>query len=232
MTKIVAVAAIAFENGTVGRMQLAERDRTAQFSALSQLRARAGEIAGEITAFKERIEAAAAEADAPAKDLPAVPSYLIDQTAFLDKAIDELETSLSKDDEWSDADIQAEVDKNAETWAAIGLKAVGWHRCTHDDFPVEHHDFRDAWTIKDGKVVVDIDRARQVTRQRLRAERGAIMARNDVESLRAMEAKDEKKLAAILAEKQRLRDITKHPAIDKAKTLDDLRGVLIEPPTS
>jgi hypothetical protein len=125
----------------------------------------------------------------------------------------------------TDEQIQAQIDQNAETWAALGLKAVSWHRCDLSDFPVESHDFRAAWTVVDEKIVIDMDKAKEITRQRLRDERGPILAKKDIDALKAVEVGDTKALAAVSAEKQRLRDITKLPAIDAAKTADDLRAI-------
>ncbi|MES0052210.1 hypothetical protein NKJ66_01110 [Mesorhizobium sp. M0078] len=127
---------------------------------------------------------------------------------------------------WKDEQIQALIDKTAaETWASMGLVPVGWHRCTLDAFPVEHEHVRDAWTIRKGKVVVDMPRAKEATRHRLRAERSPLMLVNDREALRALEIGDQVALEAITAEKQRLRDITKLPAIDAAETPDDLKAL-------
>lgn len=125
----------------------------------------------------------------------------------------------------ADEEIQVQVDQNTETWAAIGLKAVSWHRCELTDFPVDHHDFRNAWTVADGKIVVDLEKAREVTRQRLRAERAPVLAEKDIDAFKAMEAGDTAALAVVSAEKQRLRDITQLPAIEAAKTIADLRAV-------
>lgn len=66
--------------------------------------------------------------------------------------------------------------------------------------------FRGALTI-DGKV--DMRRAVELTKQRLRNERAPLLADLDVQYMRAIEAGDAGKQAAIVAEKQRLRDITK-----------------------
>lgn len=128
------------------------------------------------------------------------------------------------DDSWTDTMIQAEVDKAAISWAAMGLTVVGWHRCELADFPADN-DFRAAWTVQDGNVVVDVDRARECTKDRLRSERAPLMAANDVEALRALEAGDQKAAAVISAEKQRLRDVTTLPQIAEAETLDDLRAI-------
>ena len=133
--------------------------------------------------------------------------------------------------EITDEIIQAEVDKAAPAWLSLGLVCNGWHRCTLDDFPVADHDFRAAWTVKDGAIVVDIDKARDVTKDRLRAERAPVLASKDIELMKALEAGDKNATAVIAAEKQYLRDITTAPEVVNATTLEELRAVTIAVPT-
>lgn len=125
----------------------------------------------------------------------------------------------------TDKHIQAQVDQSAETWAALALSAASWRRCKLEDFPTDLHEFRDAWTDRKGKITVDMDKAKECTRDRLRAERAPLLEAKDVDALKALEADDKAALAAIAAEKQRLRDITELPAIDAAKTPADLMAL-------
>ena len=67
---------------------------------------------------------------------------------------------------------------------------------------------------------IDFDKAVIITQQRLRAERKPLMEAQDVLYMRATEQNTD--TTAIVAEKQRLRDITKITA----KTLDELKGLL------
>lgn len=128
----------------------------------------------------------------------------------------------------TDGHIQTQVDATAESWAPLGLVVVSWRRCELQDFPTDMHDLRAAWTDVDGQIVVDMDKARECTRQRLRAERAPLLAQKDVDALKALEADDQDTLASISAEKQRLRDITKLPAIDAAKTPADLMTLTVD----
>ncbi|MCZ8546264.1 hypothetical protein OOJ09_18910 [Mesorhizobium qingshengii] len=127
----------------------------------------------------------------------------------------------------SDEDVQAQVDANKETWEAIGIAASGWHRCQLGDFPTEHQDMRNAWSVLDGKIIVDMDKARDITRDRLRVERAPLLAAKDIEALQAIETGDQGKLAAVAADKQQLRDATKIAEIDEAKTPDELRAITL-----
>lgn len=90
-----------------------------------------------------------------------------------------------------------------------------------DDLPNADSDFFDAWELVDGRVTVSIDKARALTKARLRIEREPLMAAQDVAFQRALESGAD--TSAIVAEKNRLRDITK--LADAAATLADLRAL-------
>lgn len=84
--------------------------------------------------------------------------------------------------------------------------------------------FRDAWGHD---LRVDIPRARDIIRQKMRVMRAAILAEMDVGYQRADEAGDTKAKAEIAAKKTAWRDITKHPSIEKANTPDALKALLL-----
>jgi hypothetical protein len=79
--------------------------------------------------------------------------------------------------------------------------------------------FFDAWELADGVVTVSLAKATEITKKRLRAEREPLLAAQDVAFQRALETGAD--TSAIVAEKQRLRDITNFSAI----TLDELRSL-------
>jgi hypothetical protein len=68
---------------------------------------------------------------------------------------------------------------------------------------------------------IDFGKAVEITQSRLRAERKPLMEAQDVLYMKATEQGTDTK--AIVAEKQRLRDITKI----SATTLDELKGLLV-----
>lgn len=70
-------------------------------------------------------------------------------------------------------------------------------------------------------ISIDFDKAKAITKDRLRAERTPLLAAQDVAFQRALEANGD--TAAIVAEKQRLRDITAQ--VDTCTTLDELRSL-------
>jgi hypothetical protein len=70
-------------------------------------------------------------------------------------------------------------------------------------------------------ITIDFQKAQSITKDRLRAERTPLLAAQDVAFQRALEANGD--IAAIVAEKQRLRDVTSQ--VDTCTTLDELRGL-------
>ena len=85
--------------------------------------------------------------------------------------------------------------------------------------PNEHYDFFNAWELADGKVTVNLTKATALTKERLRQERKPLMDAQDVLFQRALESGADTK--AIVAEKQRLRDITKITAT----SLEELKAL-------
>jgi hypothetical protein len=70
-------------------------------------------------------------------------------------------------------------------------------------------------------ITVNLDKAKAITKDRLRAERAPLLQAQDVAFQRAMEEGAD--TSAIVAEKQRLRDITN--LADQATTLEELKGL-------
>jgi len=91
------------------------------------------------------------------------------------------------------------------------------------DLPNQHNDFFDAWELVDGKVEVSLAKATEITKKRLRAEREPLLQAQDVAFQRAQEANAD--TSAIVAEKARLRDVTK--LADAQTTLEGLRAIKV-----
>jgi hypothetical protein len=87
--------------------------------------------------------------------------------------------------------------------------------------------FRDAWTLQSGAVVHDMAKARDIWRERLRAERAPLLTALDQAYLKADEAGDAAGKAAIAAQKQQLRAAPADPSIDAAETPDDLKAITL-----
>ena len=72
-------------------------------------------------------------------------------------------------------------------------------------------------------ITIDINKAKVITKDRLREERKPLLEAQDILFNRALEGNAD--TSAIVAEKNRLRDITNQ--VDGMKTLDELKGVSV-----
>ena len=89
------------------------------------------------------------------------------------------------------------------------------------ELPEEHNDFFNAWELVEGRVTVNLEKAKLITKERLRTERTPLMLVQDIAYSRATET--DANTTAIIAEKNRLRDVTK--LVDAIATLEELRGL-------
>lgn len=95
------------------------------------------------------------------------------------------------------------------------------HIVSIDSLPEADNDFFNAWEQTNGVVSVNLGKAKEITKNRLRMERIPLLQAQDVAYMRALELGQD--TAAIVAEKQRLRDIT--GLADACTTLDELRAL-------
>lgn len=72
-------------------------------------------------------------------------------------------------------------------------------------------------------IVVNMQKALEIKKQMIRTERESMLARLDVEMMRALESGDAVKQAEIAAKKQALRDATADPALINAATPEELK---------
>jgi uncharacterized protein YdaT len=72
-------------------------------------------------------------------------------------------------------------------------------------------------------ITININKAKEITKARLRQERKPLLEAQDVAFQRAMETSAD--TTAIVAEKQRLRDITQ--LVDSATTTDELKALKV-----
>ena len=73
-------------------------------------------------------------------------------------------------------------------------------------------------------ITINITKAKEITKERLRIKRRPLLEAQDVKFMQAQESGADTK--AIVAEKQRLRDITK--SVDSCKTTDELKALKCE----
>ena len=70
-------------------------------------------------------------------------------------------------------------------------------------------------------IKIDMTKAKDITKDRLRTERTPLLQALDIEMMKNLS--DTAKLAEIESEKQRLRDITK--VVDTLETVEELKGI-------
>lgn len=90
-----------------------------------------------------------------------------------------------------------------------------------DTLPNEDYDFFNAWQLNGTTVSVNLEQAKEITRQRLRDARAPLLAAQDVLFMKNIELGLDN--TAVVAEKQRLRDITK--LVDPCTTPAELRAL-------
>ena len=73
-------------------------------------------------------------------------------------------------------------------------------------------------------ITVDINKAKAITKDRLRTERKPLLEEQDILFMKAQEAGSD--TSAIVTEKQRLRDITNQ--VDSMTTTDELKAATVE----
>jgi hypothetical protein len=76
----------------------------------------------------------------------------------------------------------------------------------------------------DMAIIVDINKAKEITKDRLRQEREPLLLAQDVAFQRALEINAD--TTAIVAEKQRLRDIT--TLVNTANTVEELKALEVK----
>lgn len=73
-------------------------------------------------------------------------------------------------------------------------------------------------------ITVNIDKAKDITKDRLRKERKPLLEQTDIDFMRALEVGQD--TSAIVVEKQRLRDITNQ--VDSMTTVEELKATTVE----
>ena len=119
-----------------------------------------------------------------------------------------------------------EAEAEARAYAMLPPDAGNPRWAKDDEFPADRT-FRDAWTDT-GTVSVDMPKAREIHREKLRQLRAPKLAAEDTAFMRAIEADDKAEAARVALRKKALRDVTDDPRIDAAKTPDELKAAIPE----
>ncbi len=88
----------------------------------------------------------------------------------------------------------------------------------------DNRTFRDAWRVDGEAIIIDMPTAKEITRDKIRAERTPYLLALDVQYMKGTEAGTD--VSAIVAQKQVLRDAPADPRIDEATTPEELEAVL------
>jgi len=104
---------------------------------------------------------------------------------------------------------------------------VAYEKITVDDIP-DSRTYREAWTVSSKTIMISMTKAREVRRTKLREERKPMLEVLDVAYQRADEQDDGPLKRKIAAEKQKLRDITANPLIERAKDTAALDVLTVE----
>lgn len=125
--------------------------------------------------------------------------------------------------------IDETVDPAAEVakWEAdVQAQVVGWRVIP---FAPVDRTFRNAWEDNGADVVVNMVKARNMWREKMRAARTSLLAALDAEFIRALESglpvRDNPLALSVIAKKNALRAVTSNPAIDAAQTPEALKLV-------
>ena len=106
---------------------------------------------------------------------------------------------------------------------ALPDNAVNIRVIAVDDVPIDRT-FRNAWGHSDGQILVNMVKARDLWMDKIRQVRNAKLVQMDIETIKAIGAKDDELLAAIEAKKQVLRDLPQTISLDKAETPEELKA--------
>lgn len=124
-----------------------------------------------------------------------------------------------RDSEPTPENINAEIARYA--WAP---RVERWRLVSDEEIP-ERTPYRDAIRDQGGTITHCMETAREIHRNLLRKHRAARLAALDVEYQRADEQGDGGAKRRIAEQKQALRDVTAHPDIEAAQTVEELARV-------
>jgi hypothetical protein len=97
-----------------------------------------------------------------------------------------------------------------------------------EQLPSQGLHFFNAWEIVDSAIQINMPKARDIHRATLRQERAPRLTALDVSFMRALERGDTATTQEIAAQKQALRDIPSHPAIEAAQTPEELMALTLD----
>lgn len=113
-------------------------------------------------------------------------------------------------------------------WPAAERAKVMSHQPIDPSTVPQDRAFRNAWVLAGDRISTDMPMARAILRDRLRAARAPQLEALDMAYMRADETKDDATKADVAKRKQVLRDVTAHPDIEAAETVDALKALTLD----
>lgn len=123
--------------------------------------------------------------------------------------------------------VQLQIERLHQVIPARQVPVKRWRITTEAEVPTDRT-YRNAWRDTGTSIVHDMVHARNLHRDMLREARTFQFTELDLEYMKADELDDKETKKRVVAERQRLRDITKHPAIEAAQTIEDLKAVGVD----
>lgn len=109
-------------------------------------------------------------------------------------------------------------------WMKIPGHAVNPRWIEANEVPADRT-FRAAWVAGEAGISVDMGKAREIHRARMRVARAPKLCALDVAYLRSDEQGDAAEKQRVIVAKQALRDVVSDPAIESASTPEDLKMI-------
>lgn len=119
----------------------------------------------------------------------------------------------------------AEIESRA--WQKLPADAIDPRWVSESAIPFDRT-FRNAWKANGADIVVDMPKARDLLRNKLRELRKPKLEVLDAAYMQADERGDLAEKQRIAAQKQSLRDVTADPMIEAARTPEELRSLIPE----
>jgi hypothetical protein len=144
--------------------------------------------------------------------------------AFVTKELNPATGSIAWEREPTAESISAEIARASASFDAVQQPIKSWRIIEREHIPADR-DYRNALRDDGKKLHHHMPHAREIHRELLRADRRELWLQMDGEYLRAIETGG--KATAVAAKKQKLRDAPAHPAIERAKTIDELKPLTL-----
>lgn len=106
-----------------------------------------------------------------------------------------------------------------------GKSVVSWRRISQSEIP-QDRTYRNALKDDGVKLGFDMVKAREIHKSRIRRTRVRLFEKNDIDLRDAILDNDKKKTDDAKKKRDSLRDATDYPAIESAKTIEELKAAI------